>query len=296
MISTQTKITISASVTEGERAAVQSASSHIARALSQAAEAAWTCEPVFISDRVEPGTADSSGVMVTSLLPYVESNESWPETEKKLRAHYATLSESGVPVFICTVLRHVGSDVAPETAESRRVRIRRLNLLAADISRESGAFVIDLDRALADIGARRFQTDYRLGGNSAAEMAGHYIAQTVVSDTLDAFVSPEVQEATSAILASNRPAVDEQAGGKIETVLRKDVLSLGHGKRKQMVQPVHITVEENYAGWLVGQILSGSIGPAEAWRRLVMAVRKRGVFNSTALLFSGLSKQLQRKK
>jgi hypothetical protein len=289
-------ISIAGFVSEGERAAVQLAASHIEQALSQAADVPWTCDCVFSPDMETLRRRSDAAIIVTSLLPELGTiEESWPRAEQRLRTAYAALCERGATVFICTILRHVGRDEEPEAAEALRIRIRRLNLLAAEISREMGAYVIDLDRILADIGARRLQTDYRLAGNAAADMAGHFIALTLINNAFDSFVSFEVQDAAEAILTSCRPAIAEPESGKPEVTLRKDLVSLGKGRRKQIVSPVQYTVQKNYSVWLVRQVLRGAIGPAEALQRLVQAVRRRGVRESAGLLAAGLSKQKRKK-
>ncbi len=292
------QISIAAFVSEGERPAVESAAPLLARALSQAADAPWRCDCVFSPDLKTVGQnhADAE-IIVTSLLPEVERNgESWPHVEQRLRKAYATLGAGGKPVFICTVLRHIGPEETPETAAELAIRIRRLNLLAAEISRETGVYVIDLDRVLADIGARRLQTDYRLAGKAATGMVSHVIALTLVNNAFDALVPFEVQDAAKEILASGRPAVPGHDCDKPAVTLRKDVMSVGQGRRKQIVSPVSYTVEDNYAGWLVRQVLRGTIGPADALQRLVLAVRRRGIRESLVLLAAGLSRQINRKK
>jgi hypothetical protein len=290
-------LTIAAFVAEHERGAIESATRHIAQALSQAAEAPWTCDCVFGAELETLPTGGEGAIIVTSFLPQLDKvNEPWADAEKRLRAAYAKLAESGAPVFICTVLRHVGGEVEPELARALLVRIRQLDLLAAEISRETGTYVIDLDRLLADVGARRLQTDYRLAGNAVAEAAGHFIALTLVGNALDAFVSFEVQDAARVSLTSSQPAIAQLNGAKPEITLRKDLMSMGHGRRKQIVSPVLYTVQENYIGWLTRQVLQGRIGPKEAFQRLIQAIRRRGVRESAALLASGLSKQINRKK
>src|SRR5450631_4533314 len=156
-------ITLAAFVAENERAAIRSAATHIAKALSQAAETPWTCEGVFSSALESLPAGGENTIIVTSFLPQLENvDEPWPKAETRLRSAYAKLAESGAPVFICTVLRHVGGEPDPEKAQALLIRIRRLDLLAAEISRASGTYVIDLDRLLADAGASRLQTDFRL--------------------------------------------------------------------------------------------------------------------------------------
>jgi hypothetical protein len=290
-------ISIAAFVSENEQAAVRLAADHIARALSQAADAPWTCDCVFAPKMETLPRHSEASITIASLLPELQAiEEPWPEAEKRLRTTCATLCKGGAPVFLCTILRHVGRDAEPDAANALMIRIRRLNLLAAEISRETGAYVIDLDRILADIGARRLQTDYRLAGDAAAEMAGHFIALTLVENALDAFVPFEIQDAAREILTSCRPAIATPDSAKPQVTLRKNIMAIGQGRRKQIVSTVSYAVEDNYAGWLVRQVLRGAIGPGEAFQRLVQAVRRRGVRGSFALLAAGLSRQLTRKK
>jgi hypothetical protein len=292
----QNHLSIAGFVTEDERGAVRAACRHVAQSLSQAAETAWTCDAAFVSDLEALGAESGAAILVSSLLPELEKiGEPWTAVEQRLRQAYAALAERGIPVFVCTVLRHVDPGVGAE-AGALRLRIRRLNLLAAEISRESGIFVIDLDRVLADIGARRLQTDYRLAGSAAAEMAGHFMAVTMVTNGIDALVPFEIQDAARAVLLANRPGIAGVDSTQPQITIKKALLSLGQGRRKQIVAPVGYTEDENYAGWLVRQVLRGAIGPGEALRRLFQAVRRRGVRGSATLLATGLSRQINRKK
>ena len=289
-------ISIAAFVSEGERAAVKSAADQIARALSQAATVPWTCGCVFSPDMESLQRSDDGAIIVSSFLPELEAkDEPWPQTAERLRKAYAALSQRGSPVFVCTILRHVVSEDEPEIAEALRIRIRRLNLLAAEISHTTGVYVIDLDRDLADIGARRLQTDYRLAGNVAAGMAGHFIALTLMRNGFDASVSYEVQDAATAILSSGRPALPGSDSATPGVTVRKNLAAMGRGRRKQIVSNVIHMVDENNVGWLIRQVRQGAIGPGEAFQRLVSAIRRRGLRESLALVTAGLFKQLNRK-
>jgi hypothetical protein len=289
------QISIAAFVSERERTSVEWAADQLAQALSQAAQVPWTCAPTFTPTFALLQQARAEALVITSLLPELESEEPWPKAEQRLRTAYTALSQRGTPIFICTILRHVGRREEPQVAERCRIHIRRLNLLAAEISHETGAYVIDLDRVLSDLGARRLQTDYSLKGSAAVETAGHFIAQTLASEAIDALVSAEIQEKILGILARARPALAEESQNMSETILRKDVVWIGQGRRKQRVLPVHHTADKNYAGWLVRQILRGAIGPGEALQRFVLAVKRRGVLESASLIAAGLSRQIQRK-
>jgi hypothetical protein len=289
----KTAISIAAFVSSNERAAVEWAAEHLARALGQVSGDSWTCNCAFrpTLDALLQGDA---AIVITSFLPELERiDQPWSEVEQRLRTTYAVLGQRGAPVFICTILRHIDGK---EDVAALLIRIRRLNLLAAEISHLHGAYVIDLDRVIANIGARRLRTDYRLDGSDAAVAAGHFIALTLVENAVDAFVPFEVQDAVKANLELCRPAIAVPDSGKLEVTLRKNVVSLGRGRRKQIVAPVSHLVEENHAGWLTREVLRGAIGPREALKRLLLALRRRGVRESTGLLVAGLSSQINRKK
>jgi hypothetical protein len=288
-------ISIDAFVSENERAAVHFAANHITQALSRVTKAPWACDATVRVDMEALKTGDAA-MIVTSLLPELEKlAEPWTEVEKRLRTTYAALGERGVPVFICTILRHIGNDVDPEVAEAIIVRLRKLNLLAAEISRETGAYVIDLDRLLADIGARRLQTDYRLAGNAAAEMAGHFMALTLLANAPEELVSFEVQNAAREILTASRPVVTANDATKT-AALKREFRAVGQGRRKQVVLPVIYTERDVYVGWFLRQIMRGKIGPAEIFQRLRLAIRQHGFFGSAGLALGSLTRQLHRKR
>ena len=283
---------LAAVVSDGERPALEIAAAHLARVLSQASGDTWICECDFLPNMASLLGMEKVNVKVASLLPEVSrAVEPWMEVELRLHEACAELVKGNVPVFVSTVLRHVAEDEDPKLADERRIRIRRLNLLAAEISRRTGAYVIDIDRALAHIGARSLATDYRLNGEVAAEAAGYVIASTLLTNALDAHVSVEVQDAALTSLTESRQEI-----GQSGSALKKNVLALGKGRRKQIVSPVISPIQENHAGWLVRQVLRGEITPGNALHRLGQAVRRRGVRESAGLLASGISRQFIRKK
>src|SRR5205814_8125220 len=133
-------------------------------------------------------------------------------------------SAEPIAVFVCTVFRNIPADAVD--AQSRLIRIRRLNLLAAELSRETGLFVIDLDRRLAEIGAVKVQTDYRLDGPSATNIVAKEIALAVVSAGLDAFVPFEVQDAAKLSISQTDVGL---AALKATEAMPSNVLALGAG-------------------------------------------------------------------
>jgi hypothetical protein len=224
--------------------------------------------------------------VVTSLLgPLQRLDTPWAELEAELRTAYAALCETGSPIMVCTLLRHVPASEGHEAADRTRLRLRRLDLLVTELSREYGALVIDLDRILADIGARRLETDYRLGGEPVVSFASNAIAISIVSNALDDFVAYEIQNAARTLLERDRPVV-----GVMTEIKMTNLMTLGSGRRKQFASTVTDSVQENHVGWLVQQVLKGQIGPAEALNRLTQAMRNRGARESAALLIKGVTR------
>jgi hypothetical protein len=278
-----------AAVTDNETSIVEAAAKHIADALSQAADKAWTCPYDFTSDFAKLGTAMPGSVIITSLLlPLSRIDEPWSEVERELHLTYEALCGTGNPVIICTILRHVDADDDPEQADRIRRRLRQLNLLATELSRQYGALVVDFDRVLADIGARRLETDYRLGGEAAADVAGKALALCIVTNTLDDFASVEIQDAARAILENYRPSI-----GLTTDHMMTNLMALGQGRRKQRVATVTDEVQENHVGWLVRQVFKRQIGGREALSRVTNAMRRRGARESAVLLISGVAKMVR---
>lgn len=292
----KSQISIEAFVSEDEREAVQLAADFLARSLSQAAGVPWTCTCGFSTDVETLRQAGNAAIVVTSFLPELGNvDEPWPQAELRLRTAYAALRTSGIAVFICTILRHVGHGEEPKTV-ALRVRIRRLNLLAAEISRETGAYVIDVDRVLANIGARHLQTDYRLKGSAATGVTGHLIALALLNNACDSYVSIEIQESAKSILDSSRPAITRSGCGNAELAVERHLPSIGKGRRKQVFSPAIDVDGGNPVRSILRQIAQGAIGPSEAIRKLGFAVRRRGVRQSAVLIATALSKQHIRKK
>jgi hypothetical protein len=273
-----TPIPIVAMVSMAERAAVDSACGNIARALGEASGTPWKCDCRFVPDHADLQNAGS--ILVTSLVLEVDAPEPWTDVEQRLRGIYAGLCARGDPIFICTVLRHTGA--GEPDASRRRIRIRRLNLLAAEISREHGAFVIDIDRRLADVGARRLGTDYRLQGAAAADLAGNAIAMEIILNGLDTHASVDVQDRARAVLAEYKSAIAPRE------IRPKNLMSMGQGRRKQIVATIIDTDQEAHVGWLIQQVLRRQITPLEASNKLLQAVRRRGAKESLAVLASGV--------
>ena len=276
-------------VTANEQAIVDRASGHLGDALSRASGELWTCTCTFTAEPKELAGVTAGAVVVTSLLlPLANLDRPWSAVEQELHATYKALCESGDTVMICTILRHVDATEEAGRAARIRRRIRKLNLLATELSRQYGAFVIDLDRVLADVGGRHLKTDFRLGGTVAAEFASKTVALYIATNALDPFVAVKIQDKACAILEGERAAV------RLATEqMMTDVMALGQGRRRQRVATVTDAVEENHVSWLVRQVLKGRVGGREAFGKLAGAIRRRGARESAALLITGVSRMLR---
>ena len=135
------------------------------------------CELLFVDSPVALD-AKKPDAFVISALPRLEERATPLDAiAEQLRSDIGALIEREVIVFICSVFRACDD---PGLLE----RIRRLDLQLAEISHETGAIVIDFDRVFAHEGARTLETDYRLHGARAAQLAGEAIVATL-RETLD---------------------------------------------------------------------------------------------------------------
>lgn len=191
-----TPVLIAAVVDDAERPALVAASEQLSECLSAASGVLW---PVGI--RLLDSIADIQRptVIITSLLPEVaRADEPISLTEARWRRDLSKLMELAVPsVFVCTVFRFVAKQSKPGQLDARPrklERIRLLNLLAAQLSHDIGINVIDIDSIFAHAGARQMQTDYRLAGAVAAEVAAYTIVVGILAVGLDDIIPIDVQE------------------------------------------------------------------------------------------------------
>lgn len=291
-------IRIQAVVEASEEAAVRQAADLLAASLAQAGGVAYFVECDFAAglDKLDKlDRAPSGAILVASLLGEAANlDEPWPQTEQRLRATYRTLAEDGrFTVFLCTVLRHVPADGAPERAMARLVRIRRLNLLAAELSQESGIFIIDIDRDLADIGARALHTDWRLDGQYAAGVAAKAIVLTLLSAGLDAAVPIEVQEAARTIVAAHRPASAAAIAAPVARIGVNRVASRATGGRTQFVLPVNHADDARQVDFQLRRLMRGQIDVRAAATMLMRSVGQHGLRSTAGRVLAGIARQVR---
>lgn len=192
-------LVIDAVVDDAERATLEATAEQLGECLEAATGSAW---PVLL--RFHPTIKaivprDRSTIVIASLLPEVlRWDASLADIEARWRKGLASLPGTLLGAFVCTVFRCVATATATErgrepAATDVAQRIRRLNLLAAELSHDTGVGVIDIDRVFAHIGARELQTDYRQTGAMAADVAAHAIVSGVLQMSLDGVISADEQ-------------------------------------------------------------------------------------------------------
>lgn len=226
-------------------------------------------------------------IVVLSLAQDIEPlAQAWDQTQARLRAEIPAGAKAHEFFYLTTVFRCV-RDEAPELAAARRTRIRRLNLLAAELSQETGAFVVDLDRALADVGGRALDADWRLESPFAVEAAARRLAMAFLSGACDDLFPATTLEAALAHLQALPPPWPSEGPARAVPV-GLNTLSMRVGGFTQTVQTFGET--DGQAALYLRALLSGAIGPRDALARLNAAVARRGLRQCAMLVFGGAAR------
>ena len=160
---------------------------------------AWQIAAVFLGNALEgqclvkltqhespeEALAAPATLVGLSLLSILETGQEFPEIESALANCCAKVTPDRV-TFVSTILRHF-----PDSPPAGMTRLRRLNLLATQLSQRFGVFVIDIDRALAHRGALALETDARLTGTRGQEAAARVIAHAMLAYGLSGVVNDE---------------------------------------------------------------------------------------------------------
>lgn len=226
------------------------------------------------------GDAESADLILSSLLAdaLFDDHASWTETEARIRQRYQAVTKTGPRHYVCTVFRHVPPDAPP----GLRARIRKLNLLAAELSRATGVFVIDVDRSLADVGARAYATDFRLGGPYATEAVAREIAVTLLGTGFDAAFPREARDLLKAMLAGWQPA-------------HAPVVDLSAAFRPAMPENRTITqfaTKEAQAADFLAQALRGKLRPRAVVDAARRVIRRDGLGGFAKLVWQGFRKSV----
>ena len=191
-------------VSDLERAAVISAARQLHERLSVVSGAETPITLTFHKPGSSPELAPGSVVLASLLPDVIDLDDTAVLTRQRWREELARLTRTtDAPVLLFTVFRHVSADASPplgRAVEATRERIRRMNLLAIELSQAFETGVADIDHYCALFGARALGTDYRLTGRRGMEVAAHAILWTLLSFGLDAWIPIERQEQAKAAL------------------------------------------------------------------------------------------------
>jgi hypothetical protein len=259
-----------ADVTDNEYAVVKEAAVRLRNLLQTADSSAWTSDVRPVPKAEDLGGEPASAIYILSLAKQLDYPLApWDEVAAALRLRVKVLSASGPKVLLLTVFRHVAAGDNPGIERDILVRIRRLNLLAIELSHEFGVSVADLDRDFADVGAFPLATDFRLGGEAAKGMAAWALTRCVIVNALDGTVDFNLQDKILLANQSERPNVDGVA-----YALDLNATRFGPKRRSQTVYTVPGGINRGGAQLIVG-VLKGQVRFGEIWNRLEKARRDR---------------------
>jgi hypothetical protein len=194
----------------GEESVARAAALQLCDCLAAATGTRWSLS-LSLPQEMPPPAKLNGAIIVDSLSRELSvRDEPIAVTRDRWRARLAAYAAAGCKMaLICTIFRHVAD---PGERGVLLERIRRLNLLAAELSRETGVGVVDIDRLFALFGARWLHSDYRLSGAIAAEVAGHAIVTALFTGGLDGWVPAEVEHRAKAFHGelSDIPAIVER--------------------------------------------------------------------------------------
>lgn len=266
-----------AAATDAENAALRLVMARFSACLAEFGANA----PEFkVMDQTSSAPSQPPNIILSSLLSEAVGDDqtTWNETEARIRQRYQPVSKTGPRQYLCTVFRHVPPDAPP----SLRLRIRKLNLLAAELSRATGIFVVDVDRSLADVGARAYATDFRLGGLYATEAVAREIAATLLGTGFDAALPREARDKLKAMMAdwqpSHAPVVDFSAAFRPSG---PDGRSSGQ-----------FATKEAQAADFLDQALRGKLQPGEVLGTARKVIKRDGLAGFARLAWQGVRKTI----
>lgn len=196
-------------VSDIERPSIVAGMEQLTRRLGAATGIRWPIKLVYRASLRAVERSDRPKAVIASLLTeLVDRPDTLASIEARWRNELSALRMRGVStIFVCTIFRYVSANsmsAKPEARSATIEYIRRLNLLAAELSHDTGLSIIDIDRSFAHLGGRVLHTDCRLTGALAIEVAGHIIASTILAVGPDDFIPVDVQERAKKLQPSLR--------------------------------------------------------------------------------------------
>jgi len=285
-------IVVAAAVEGNERLAVVRACEVLAASLKEASGGPWAVEARFFATLGEIPAGEQPAFLIASLSRDVpRADASLVEIEARWREELqALVAARPQPVFLCTVFRHIDPFPAAGAASVpvMRERICRLNLMAARLSQATGVNIIDVDRSLAQIGARNLGTDWRLAGADAEQMTGHLTARMLLADCPEEIVSFDIQELAKESVA-RRLAMLRCSPGPIHAASAAHAYSLSHQVFVPQIGPL-----DSIRRGLIRDITADRFGVARTVAILTRNMAKLGHRNVAAILRRYALRQLRK--
>ena len=139
--------------------------------------------------------------------------------------------------------------------------------------------MIDIDRALADMGARTLMTDFRLAGPYAAAVVAQLVAEILLTTGFDAFAPFEIQEAARPLLALPRPP---SAGPiKARPMTPANILVVRAGRQRDKI------------GLYIRHVLGGRMKVSDALLMLSSAIGRRGLWACLSIVGRHVARSLR---
>lgn len=195
-------IAIAAVVDPCERPVLERAARRLGAALEAAGRPPAEVRVTFFDSLAAAAAGDAPDFVVASLLPDLWRDEPVSAVEARWRAALQAVPSAWPPVLVCTIFRHVDPGMPPDRREALRERIRRLALCAIEISHDTGANVIDLDRTLAHVGGRPLASDCRFQSDAAIEVGARTVVRAILALGQDAAIDPDVAARTETLMGA----------------------------------------------------------------------------------------------
>jgi hypothetical protein len=201
-----TNITLWLSVSRQELNAVKIAARHLVQQMHQ------LNEPININAKIlDPNPLTLIATTPLAILSMHASLDLNTSSTQNLRQHWAVqieaLQKHDMPCVICNLFRHV-QDRKPGQSHALSERILELNLLAIELSRQTGASLADIDSALSKYGGGPLKADYQLNSPLAVQLAGHTLARTLLLDTLQETLNMDVLDQAARQIGSTSQYID----------------------------------------------------------------------------------------
>lgn len=195
------RLVVAAAVDACEEPVVRRAAALLQTALRACGDDGVAVVPQFVADvAAVAALVPAPDYAVASLLPELASATPVAAVEQRWREALAAWPASFPSLLMCTIFRHVDPALAMVEREALRERIRRLALVAIEISHDTGAHVVDFDRTLAHVGARALASDCRFGSGAAIEVGARTLVRSMLALARDESITAEMATCVEARL------------------------------------------------------------------------------------------------